>query len=733
MWQLNKAELNQKVGARHVISAQQSMLLWTQIIESARREEQALALLNVQQTARAVQRSWVLMHDWQIEIDALAQDHVADTVQFILWLKAYKELLADRGLLDESLLLDALCNTDLTLQFPYKKIVFYAFDLINASQKGINDRSESAMPPVEIEHRSPMQSEGGLNFVTYKDSDAELTGCMQAAREMVEANPQATINIVVHDLQDRQAQVQKIANDVFYPSASPLDVQQNSTVYRYSLGQRLNEWAAIATALNVIGLLKNRITTSDFSFLLRNQFLGLCAAHRSECRTFDRWLKQQRMRHIMLDQLPEMYQKCLNDLNKRSDEPTQEAQSSGLLAALVNLVEKRQEVVEQLAHAKQVNNFAAISFSDWVDVFSHWLASWGWSTKTVGNDLNTVQHQLLNRWESLLQEFAALATVQRQTGIVKAIDLLQQMARDAMFLPKAAASPILISSILEAVGRPADMCFVLGMNDAYPPAPKNDAFIPQRLLASAGHPDMSPDSSFLQAEKVMSNLLSSVSETVVSFAFQSDLDQDIIQHCSPLFRDKTFSASCSKTQKAVTQIELESYQDGQGPAWQDAATARGGSKIFENQSHCAFKAFVTHQLRFQTEQEAEFGLDFLDRGNIVHHLLDLIWERLKTQRRLKELSQSELSTLIHHTIDSTLDSSVSEVKLGLSEDKRALLKLERPRLVSLLRDWLNYEMRRPEPFTVIEREERRTGWLSGIEFTYIIDRCLLYTSPSPRD
>jgi len=85
LWQLNRCVFN----SQHLISAQQSQLIWHQVVEASRREDQGLMLLNVQQTARAVQKSWVLMHDWQLSLDALKQDHVADTRQFLSWLESY--------------------------------------------------------------------------------------------------------------------------------------------------------------------------------------------------------------------------------------------------------------------------------------------------------------------------------------------------------------------------------------------------------------------------------------------------------------------------------------------------------------------------------------------------------------------------------------------------------------------------------------------------------------------
>ena len=153
--------------------------------------------------------------------------------------------------------------------------------------------------------------------------------------------------------------------------------------------------------------LKNHIKSADLSFLLRNQFLRLSAIHRVECRLFDRWLKRQRSRNVVLDKLPELYQQCLAHYAERG----QAVEVSGLLEAFEKLVEIRANLVERLEQEKQQNGYPVLSFIEWVTVFEQWLEQWGWSTKTVGNDLNTVQHQLLNRWQALLEELAGLTAV----------------------------------------------------------------------------------------------------------------------------------------------------------------------------------------------------------------------------------------------------------------------------------------------------------------------------------
>lgn len=706
LWHGNRHRLEANVGSRLLISSQQSLLLWTQVIESSRRKERELTLLNVQQTARAVQRSWRLMNDWRVSATNIEQDHVADIDQFLLWLKEYLALLEKRSLIDEPLLIDRLCQLD-SLEQPFAKITWHAYDLVTAAQEKLNTAVENAGTALEFSQTSSCQDD--TQYLSYVDTGSELRGCFEKARELIEKDPQHTINIVIPDLSQRLAQVRELAREVFYPSASPLQVQQNKTAYRFSLGQPLAEWAAIETALSVIGLLNNRSTVTDIGFLLRNQFLALCSRYSSESLMLDRWLKKQRMRTLLIDNLPDFYQRCLED-NDAQD-------PNDFAAKLSALVDQRLQMQQRLQLAKESQDFAALTFSEWIDVFSQWLTAWGWHTKSRSMQLNTVQHQLYDRWASLLEEFSGLATVQKQAGLKRAIELLQQMARDTMFLPKSVVSPILISSLLEAIGRPADTCMLTGMNQAFPPPPKSDAFVPARLLSGTGNPDADPEASYQQASKVITSVLNTANNRYISYAELSEQDRELHNEVSPLFRLTEFE-SVLEVGQSTSRLELDAYIDIQGSAWPQGLHTKGGSRIFENQSKCAFKAFATHQLSFEREDEVEFGLDALDRGNVVHHLLDLLWAELESQAGLLSKSEHELTELIDRVIDQTMQ----EQSLRLNADKQNLLKHEKPRLRRLLKTWLMFESKRPQNFSVIEREESRFGEFAGIQFKYIIDR-----------
>ena len=693
------------------ITQQQSLLLFTQVIAATRREEQSLTLLNVQQTAKTVQRSWRLMHDWGISIEKLSNDHVADTQQFIHWVSAYQDLLIKRGFVDDQLLAKQLLQTKLIA--PYKKIIWYAYDLMTFQQTSFVDRQLDN--GIDIEYQKATQPvEQNKSCYAYSDQQQELLSTLTDAKMLIEQNKNATINIVIPDLQHRQELVRELARDVFYPGLSPLHLQQNNSVYRFSLGEPLKQWPAIETALTLIDALKNRLKVADLRFILRNRFLRQCQTHSVEARVFDHWLNRQRMNVVSVDKLATYYQQCLLEHQQR-EKPIKQ---NGFLEFLQSIEQSLTQLHNTLAERKEKDGYAALSFTDWIQHISEWLNLWGWSTSIAGEEMNSVQFQLAQRWQSLLKEFSELTTVQQQTGMSRALEILQQMSHDAVFLPKAPASPILISGLYEAIGRSVDVCFLTGMDDQYPQPAQSDPFIPSRLLHESGYPEASTQDSFQQAVKVIHSLLNPAQTVAISYARHKQSEGEIQYSQSALFRDSDFSLKTNTEKCDISNVTLEQYQDRTGPAWPQGQIVEGGSSIFKNQSNCAFKAFITHQLKFDTDDEVEFGLDSLDRGNIVHLLLERLWERLQTQATLKSLSQDERMT----TVEAVVQEVTTNTELSLSDDKKVLLQFEKPRLVSLLMGWLELELKRPTEFSVVEREETDFAVFAGIRFRYSIDR-----------
>ena len=331
----------------------------------------------------------------------------------------------------------------------------------------------------------------------------------------------------------------------------------------------------------------------------------------------------------------------------------------------------------------------------------------------------SASHQLQNRWQLALQEYASLALVQTSIGLSGALQHLKQSMRDTVFLPKSANAPLLVSGLLEALGREIDVCYLTGMTQDFPPPNRSDAFIPNHHLLDSGWPDASPQTSAEQSKQVMQSLIGAAREVYVSFALSSSDNPDLINQPSPLFAQQFAESAVSQSDNSdLRLVALEGYVDEFGPPWRAPEKAKGGSAIFKNQSLCAFKAFVTNQLRFETQEEPEFGLNHLDRGNLSHKMMEMLWQRIPSQKALLDLNEMQESTLLESVFDELLLQSES----AFNEAQLRLFSLERKRVLALCSEWLVLERKRPTNFTVIERERRYAGSWAGITFDYVVDR-----------
>lgn len=697
LWQHNK---HQYADNYKLTSAQQSLLIWQRIIKDSKYNETELTLLNVQQTAKAVHKSWRLMQDWLISEQELANNHDADSKQFLLWIERYQTLCQNKRWLDGSLLAKKLLQQHST---PFEQLIWYAWDLKTGIQQQFSELYQSQGKQVTDNTMTDVSdSAKQVEYVKYANEEQELKTVLQRARHIIETEPQASIALVIPDLTERRNQVEAMAKQVFYPGQTPLEVQSVNKAYRFSLGNAFAQWPQINTALSVLELLKNSASFNEISALLRNGHLPHWRNLQIDCIYLERWLKQKNCRRLSVHNLQYELHECLS-FNQQYQRPFIES-------ALSEKFDLAIEFINQLQQQEKLK-----SLKQWRETFSEWLTLWGWRD----NQLNSVQYQVYERWEIVLEEYAGLDAVQAPVELRRALEILNHLCRESVFSPQAGVSPLLISGIFEAIGQPVDYLLLTGMSDNYPPQDKADAFIPRSLLRKAHYPEADAESAFMQAEKVIKSLQHYAHNISVSFAVSSSGKDDKQQLMSPLFRTQSFQSVPLLDNNQQPIIQLQNYQDTQGPAWPANLKPDGGSRIFENQSVCQFKAFVSHQLGLERAEEPEFGLNAMDRGNIVHELLERLWNTLKSSSALHTMNEQESDKLIEKTVSDYLQQEHSHYQF----DRKQLLKIEQPRLIRLLKQWLEVERSaRKMGFTVSATEQRRDSQFAGVPFRIIIDR-----------
>lgn len=704
LWRANAAVFPTIISQ---IDEAQARLIWERVIYDSRRQQDELALLNVQQTARAAQRSWTMAHEWQIDWSCLQNDAVADTQQFAKWCLAYQEELSQRGLLDRVGLYQALLSLieSNTLIHQVGQVYWYGFDLINQAQSHWQAKTQEL--GIEQTQIPSADTQTQREYVRYANAQDELLDVLQQARDLVEQAPTTRINIVIANLQQQQQSVRSLAASVFYPASEPLELQNNNLAYRFSLGAELLHWPALQAAMKALAALTGSLSVNDLTWLLRNRFFRSCRVLQTEVAALDNLLQKSRIDQISFEALPEFLVQAEFDTQSK------------LLEWINSLVAFRAQLKERLEQPS--NSHRTISFAEWRQVFVDWLALWGWSTAVSSDALSTIDYQLLERWQNFLNEFENLAVIQSSVSVTRALVLLNQQAREQVFQPKAASSPVFISGVYEAIGMQCDVCFIVGMDEQQPSPARLDAFLANPLRESQHYPSATPTRHVEQAKRVFASLESTAKRCVISYAEHDAQDPSIKRACSSIYRDQFSNADLqtkSVSKELSTQIEMQVLDDQIAPAT-EAGNVKGGTTVFTNQSQCAFRAFVRHRLEAYDHDEVEFGLDHLDRGNIVHKLLELTWEQLQKQSELiAKIDAGELGEFVEQMVAQTIATYADE----LTPAKQKLLLLETTRLRTLLHDWLEFEAKRPDDFSVIGTEQEGRHTVGGIAFNYSIDR-----------
>lgn len=712
LWRHNNDLFPDIVGG---LSALQSQELWTQVIEATKYNANEFTLLNVSQTVKACVKSHKLMSDWLVSVEQLAQEATPDIDQFLQWRQVFIQQLALRKCTDEPTIQSLIlhCLSEAKLHLPFERLFWCSFDLVTAAQAEFQAQAEkNGVNSNEIIARTPQSD---TRFKRFSTVEQELRTVFKLAKEELINQPSKQIAIIVPDLGHRYAQVELIAKEVFYPSADLVRQLTNDSVYRFSLGKPLADWAPVETALNLIEQLRGRLSVRNFSFIIRSIYINKGSEFLEIWSAFEEWALSRRMRSFEIHEVQNLLDLFTDEAMVEFEESEVDSVRS-FIHSLESILDKIQS---ELDEAKERVSRRGLSHTRWKAIVQEWLSLWGWQCYPVDGDQSSVAYQLENRWQGLLEEFASLAAVQSSIGLARVIGSLQQLARDTVFLPQAANSPIVISGILEALGRETDICFLTGMTEDLPAANKKDAFIPKSVLVETGFPDATAQSSYNQFEKVVASLVRGAQETVISYSMRDSSDPEREWFASPIFRDKFEGIETSSLDYNPKQSGgLESYEDFVGPPWKDPEKAKGGASIFKNQSLCPFKAFATHQLRFNSETETEFGLDYLDRGNVTHMLLEELWSHVESKAVLEALTEEQTNQLLTMVVDRV----ENQIAHSLSKEKISLVRLERSRFIKLLNHWIEVEKRRPDNFSVVERESRYAAAWRGIRLEFIIDR-----------
>jgi len=669
-----------------LINSHQQQWLWEQEIEKASRGTK-LELLQVPKTAEKAIQAHRLLSEYNISLDD--EFLTEDQRVFRNWQSHYHTLCSKREWLDPGELPRYICTalTDGRLDIP-RSLLLIGFDQLSP---GLQQLMSIVTAAGGACHEVALHTgeKGEMLRFAAADSREEIETAARWARRLLDEKA-TSIGIIVPDLQLRRRQIEQIFRQQIDPQAT-VALHDEETLFGLSLGAPLAEQGVVYAALEFLGI-GQRLTMEQISFLLRTPYLG-----GAETEGDSRALFEQKLRRFR--------------------------QQSFKLSWLVSLMAGKTElaifavILEQLqtASLQTVQALPGV----WAERFANHLHALGWPGERAQA---SSEYQAITVWqEKGLAALVALDSLQQPIGRSRALQLLRRNCQEIEFQLESAPGPVQVVGLLESSGLSFDHLWVMGVGDTILPArPQPNPFIPLKIQQQYDMPHASTERELQFAEQVLARLQVASPDIIFSYPGK---EGDTPLRPSPLIPAAAVSGRPEIAPPhdivallAEGRLTLEEIADYCGPAVPEEQV-EGGSKLLQDQAHCPFRAFVRHRLKGEQLATSTPGIDPLTRGDLLHLVLEKLWQQLQNQSKLLELDEQQRTRLIETQVAAAIDSYYST----RTSPALQLLCLEAERMAILLNEWLDKEAER-EFFRVAETEQLHVEQVGPLRIRLKVDR-----------
>lgn len=664
-----------------LLTTHQEQILWEKILREAPENE---SLLQVSDTAKLAKSAWETLKRWQVKLNDSALNLTEDSRAFLNWANKFKKLCQKNNWIDQNSLADLLAEKIKNkLISPPKHIILAGFTEIAPQYQHLFTICGEL--DCQIDYYHPPSNNQTTEAIELTDTETEIRTMARWAKSMLEKSE--SIGCIIPNLETLRESTLQIFSDVF-------DDKQ----FNISAGKTLISYPIIHDALKLLNLNNSSFSMATLSALLRSPFVGEAERERYKRSLFETRLRNLNITSVSLQQLidPEIK---------------------------FNLVDTCP------ALANRVKNFLDYTFkqqgklpiSAWIPIFNKLLSAIGWPGE---RSLNSHEYQIVqNSWLPLLSEYTTFDNLLDPLNYQQALHYLTCLASNTIFQPESPEAPVQILGLLEAAEIPFEYSWIMGFDDtSWPSRPKPNPFIPLRLQKTLNMPNASAERELIYCQALTKQLQASAQHVIFSYPSKQDdaelRPSSLLTDFNKITSEKlSLSQFISPAEKIYQTQQLQFLQDTDAPPIANQEEIQGGVRIFKSQAECPFKAFAEIRLHAKKIEENTLGLRKLDRGNMVHKALELIWSELHNSNTLILKSDEALQELIHQSALQAL----SEInQSNYKKDSRYLI-LELQRLEKLLWDWLQHEKLRP-PFSVIALEQEITAKIGKITAQFRIDR-----------
>lgn len=669
--------------AHRLLGDAEERLIWQQLVR-----KQMPTLLSIGQTAEAARRAWQLMQQWQLSSRSLSGAVGEDVRVFARWSKLYADQLADKRWIDSAGWAGKLADAELLKQLapvdqPIWRVGFAGFDRMTPVQQALQAALTAAGCLLD-EAETGGKSAVCHHFIAADDDD-ELYAIAQWARASIAVEPTRRLAVVLPQLQQRRRRVEAVFDQVFRPAQQAAIEKPAPVPVAIAVGEPLADYRLVTDGLNLLALLDWNFPLETASRVLLSPFVGHLADQPRRARLDSR----------------------LRELGKRQLK----------LADLINLIGQGRfqgihrvefpEFAEQIEYAFQ--RLKALPRqappSRWATLFAEQLSGFGWPGSEA---LDSELQQTFEAWQALVSQFSGLDSVAGDCTLAQARRLLEQLARQRQFQPLNRAASVQVLSTLEPWPDQFDAIWVAGLDGRqFPVSMAPNPFLPVALQRRLNMPGCSPQWNLQHARQQLVSWHVSGRQLYLSYARSSNDGESAPSQCFDWSKAESLPAEwlVGKQQRPAASIYrqvidnpalVDIYDDSSGVPLSTEEGGPGGASLFQEQAECPFKAYLRRRLRSDLPVEPEPGLDPMQRGTLMHRVLEKFWQAVGGSEQLQEMPEPVRQRQVELSVAAAIDGLIDRVPALGNETERLL---ESERLEKLLGRWLQQELAR-EPFTV---------------------------------
>lgn len=601
-----------------------------------------------------------------------------DASAFSSWLAAFDETCRTGNLLSPSRLpldLIPLLQAETALRPP---LLLAGFDRILPVQRKLFDAWGEWR---EAAKNAPAAK---VHYHATADAQAELAACAIWCSRQLASNPSAHLLVVAQAARARRGEIER----AFLEHTGP--------AFEFSLGIPLGQVALARAALLLLRWLNGQLDEQELDWLLSTGHIAADAAESAALVSYLRALRRYNLERPQWTLAAFLSPRRAAEL---------------LPASWIERITAVQRHLAEQAHRLQ-------SPLDWAELIPQLLNELHFAS---ARPLASAEYQALDRWQLAVESCGSLGFDGRRIGWRDFLSELSRSLDERLFAPESHDAPIQIAGPAESAGLSADAIWFLGADeDNWPTSGMTHPMLPIEIQREAGMPHATPQLDWELAAAITNRLLAAAPEVHFSYAKQSESAEARPSRLIAQLAGEAEELTPELTAPTAPEPLIEEFQDFSRIPFPPGKVS-GGAKVLTAQSQCPFQAFATARLAAQDWKPAETGLTPMQRGNLLHAVLQAIWagapDGIRTHAELLSLSDREAFVAGH-----VRRVFAQELPYHLRERMpRRYLELEEKRLTELITKWLECEATRV-PFEVVDTEVKRAVHIDGLTFDLRLDR-----------